>query len=54
MTQEDLKHYALALAAKGVQVDDGHTYQVPARDLVDYANTIRTLVSALDQKGTAS
>jgi len=48
MTQNDLAHYALSLAGRGVQEDDGHTYNVHARDLADYASTIRELVKRLD------
>lgn len=35
---------ALALAGKGVQANDGHSYLVPARDLARYSETIRALL----------
>lgn len=42
---DEFLSYALDLAAKGVQTDDGHQYLVDARDLVNYAETIRALVA---------
>lgn len=44
-SQDELLAYALNLASKGVQTDDGHQYLVHAHDLVDYAETIRALVA---------
>ncbi len=38
------------VAGLGVQIDDGHTYQVPARDLVQYAETIRALIRELERE----
>ncbi|WP_091232573.1 hypothetical protein [Microbacterium sp. 3J1] len=48
--REALIDHALALASKGVQVNDGHTYGVHAHDLVDYADTIRALVEILQRE----
>lgn len=45
---------ALKLAAKGVQVDDGYSYGVPAADLAAYSATIRALVAEIDQLTSAS
>ncbi|WNN95142.1 hypothetical protein SEA_MAGRITTE_191 [Microbacterium phage Magritte] len=45
--REELIRDALALADKGVQINDGHVYQVPAHDLVLYSETIRALVAEL-------
>jgi len=39
--------YAEIVASKGVQTDDGFTYQVPAASLVDSQDVIRELVAAL-------
>lgn len=33
------------LSYKGVQTDDGYSYTVPAKDLVNYAETIRELIT---------
>lgn len=50
--REALISHAVAIAARGVQVNDGHQYMVPARDLVDCADTIRALVEALRESET--
>lgn len=42
---DEILAYALNLAGKGVQIDDGHQYLVHAHDLVDYAETLRALVA---------
>lgn len=41
---------ALRIATKGVQINDGHRYRVPAHDLVEYAETIKALVVALENE----
>lgn len=40
---------ALRLAARPIQADDGHSYLVPARDLVEYSQAIRGLTAERDQ-----
>ncbi len=45
---------ALKLAGKGVQVDDGYSYGVPAADLAAYSSTIRALVGKIDQLTSVS
>ena len=46
----DLTGKALRLASKGVQINDGHTYNVHAHDLVEYAETIRALVCEIESR----
>lgn len=46
----DLTEEALRLASKGVQINDGHVYNVHAHDLVDYAETIRALVEEVESR----
>lgn len=46
--REELIRSALEIADKGVQINDGHVYQVPAHDLVLYSATIRALVAELE------
>lgn len=53
MTDQKLIDAALTLASRGVQINDGHTYEVPAHDLVEYSETIRALVEALRIPETA-
>lgn len=36
------------LAGRAVQSDDGHTYSVPARDLVEYSAALRAAADQLD------
>lgn len=48
--REQLLTHALAVAARGVQVNDGYTYIVHSRDLVDYADTIRTLIATVERQ----
>lgn len=38
------------LLGRGVQKDDGHVYQVPAKDLVEYQEAIRTLIEERDNQ----
>jgi len=37
-----------ALAARAVQSDDGHTYSVPARDLIEYNVALRAAADQLE------
>ncbi len=53
MTNKELIQDALRIANKGVQINDGHQYMVPAHDLVEYAETIKALVVALDDEWRA-
>lgn len=39
---------AFKVAKKGVQINDGHTYNVHAHDLVEYSETIMVLMDALE------
>lgn len=50
--QETLIADALKVASRGVQADDGHTYNVPARDLAEYAETIKALVETVRLLGS--
>lgn len=48
MSWKEIRDHALSLASKGVQINDGHIYNVHAADIVDYNETIRALVEELD------
>lgn len=45
---QELIDEALRVSTKGVQVNDGHQYLISAHDLVEYAETIKALVVALE------
>lgn len=48
MSWKEIRDHALGLASKGVQINDGYTYNLHAADIVDYNETIRALVEELD------
>lgn len=47
LTPEQIAAYR-NLANRGVQADDGYAYLVPAKDLVEMSEAIRTLTEQLD------
>ena len=54
MGDKELIAAARKVAYKGVAMDDGYTYSVPARDLVRYRETILKLVHALESAETTT
>ena len=45
---KDILTLANVVAYKGVQVNDGHTYMVPASDLSQYAQVIHELIEVVE------